>query len=401
MGTVLIVHILVIPPEHYLTKQIPLGSIFQYWQVKALREKGINVGVISADFVPFRMNFSKYHYPYFEEDNGVPIYRYYKKIFIPGLFANKLLWKYIITMHLEIFNNYCHKQGMPDIIHAHNCLFSGVVALKIKERHNIPYIITEQSSLYAKGLVSGLGNKLTKEVLINADTITVVSKSHGKRLEDMFGADAYPNFPIFNIIDERFENKEIKLKGDNKINETFTFLSIGNLDHNKNHTDLLKAFASKFRDNSKVKLKIGGDGPLKKQLQKQINELHLIEQVLLIGPLSRDKVFWEMQNCNVFVLPSIVETFGVVLIEALALGKPTVATKCGGPEDIVNEKNGMLVPIKDVAALAEAMFSIYVNIGKYDARLIRNDCLERFGKDAFVKRIRNIYSNILEIEGHY
>jgi glycosyltransferase involved in cell wall biosynthesis len=100
-----------------------------------------------------------------------------------------------------------------------------------------------------------------------------------------------------------------------------------------------------------------------------------------------------MQNCDVFVLSSIVETFGVVLIEVLAVGKPVVATKCGGPEDIVNQDNGILVPTKDVHALAEAMYNIYLNINKYDASLIRNDCISRFGKDSFVEKLRHIYKS--------
>jgi glycosyltransferase involved in cell wall biosynthesis len=49
------------------------------------------------------------------------------------------------------------------------------------------------------------------------------------------------------------------------------------------------------------------------------------------------------------------ETFGVVLIEALAMGRPVIATDCGGPREIVNESNGMLVPARDNGALARAM----------------------------------------------
>lgn len=71
-----------------------------------------------------------------------------------------------------------------------------------------------------------------------------------------------------------------------------------------------------------------------------------------------------------------------------------VTTKCGGPEDIVNQDNGILVPTKEVHALAEAMSNIYLNIDKYCASIIRNDCLSRFGQDSFVKRLTTIYAGI-------
>lgn len=386
-------HVLIIPSEHYVTQGAPLAAIFQHQQAHALNEKGIKAGIVSAGFVPFRKMLTTYPYPLYEMDDSVNTYRCYKKIFIPGRVSIKVFWKYLVSLYLKTFEKYISEQGLPDIVHAHNCLFAGVVALKIKEKYDIPYLITEHSSLYLHGLVSNQQARLSKEVLKNAEAITVVSTALGSCLENLFAEDACPNYPIFNILDDRFEREEIIFKGVKNDKEVFTFLSIGSLDTNKNHHDLFSAFACKFRDNDKIKLRIGGDGPLRGNLEKNIKELGLEEQVVFTGMLSRDKVLWEMQNCDVFVLSSIVETFGVVLIEVLAVGKPVVATKCGGPEDIVNQDNGILVPTKDVHALAEAMYNIYLNINKYDASLIRNDCISRFGKDSFVEKLRHIYKS--------
>ena len=387
-------HILIVPSEHYVTQRSPLAAIFQYQQAHALRDNGIRVGIVSAGFVPFNMMLSRYPYSAFENDGGVCTYRCYKKVLIPGRVAIKVFWKYLAGLYLKLFETYVRDQGLPDIIHAHNCLFAGVVALKIKSMYAIPYLITEHSSAYIRGHISNQQANFTKDVLRNADGITVVSSSLGKSLENLYGAVAGPSEAIFNILDDRFEKginfKDLRISDDSK----FTFLSVGSLEDNKNHADLLKAFALKFKGNSRVQLRIGGHGPLRNQLQAQINALGITGQVLLTGMLSRDEVLCEMQNCNVFVLPSIYETFGVVLIEALAMGNPVVATKCGGPEDIVNINNGILVPAKDMNSLAEAMFSIYLNIDKYDPCFLRSDCLSKFGKDSFVKRLRNIYTNI-------
>ena len=358
-------HILIIPSEHYVTPQAPLGAIFQHQQAHALKEKGIKVGVVSAGFVPFRKQFSPYPYPSFEDDGSVNTYRCYKRILIPGRIANKVFWKYLIKLYLKLFKKYIKDQGMPDIIHTHNCLYAGAIALKIKERYGIPYLITEHSSAYVRGLISNHQARLIKRVLKNANVKTVVSTRFGSLLENLFGADACPNYPIFNLLDERFENEKNILKGIKENQDIFTFLNIANLDANKNQSDFLDAFARKFKGNSKVRLKIGGDGPLRGQLETQAKALGIENQVTFTGMLRREEVLFEMQDCDVFVLPSIVETFGVVLIEALACGKPVIATKCGGPEDIINQNNGILLPTKNVGALAEAMENMHINIDKY------------------------------------
>lgn len=388
-------HILIIPSELYNVECQPLAGIFQHQQAQVLKSKGFNVGVISAGFVPYKKNFFSYPYNLFEVDNGVNIYRLYKKTFIPGRITTKFLWKYLLRLHIQLFDKYIKEQGVPDIIHAHNCLFAGLSALAIKKIYNIPYIITEHNSAYKTGLFTKHEAIFTKAVLKNANKITVVSTELGKLLEKLFGEVASPNYPIFNIIDNMFEREDNVSKHPNN-KKIFTFLSIGSLDINKNHIDLLKAFASKFKGNSKVKLKIGGDGNLKNYLKNKSYELGIIEQVTFMGLLSRDNVLYEMQNCDVFVLPSIVETFGVVLIEALSLGKPVIATRCGGPEDIVTPTNGILVPTKQINQLAEAMHYLYLNIDKFDPISIRKNCLLNFGQDAFVNRLQNIYKNVIK-----
>jgi len=96
-------------------------------------------------------------------------------------------------------------------------------------------------------------------------------------------------------------------------------------------------------------------------------------------------------DADCFVLPSRYETFGVVLIEALASGLPLIATKCGGPEDIVNCGNGVLVEIDNVELLAEAMRALKRNKHKYDANRLREEAILRFGEAAFVNNVLPIY----------
>ncbi|MEI2707753.1 MAG: glycosyltransferase [Chitinophagaceae bacterium] len=101
---------------------------------------------------------------------------------------------------------------------------------------------------------------------------------------------------------------------------------------------LIQAFAKKFQQNNpSFQLQIAGIWSFGKLFKRiSCNELGIQQQVQFLGQLNRTQVkatFTSMPD--VFVLPSTYETFGVVLIEALACGKPVIATACGGPENIV------------------------------------------------------------------
>ena len=103
-----------------------------------------------------------------------------------------------------------------------------------------------------------------------------------------------------------------------------------------------------------------------------------------------------MNNCDTFVLASRYETFGVVYIEALACGKPVIATKCGGPNSIVNENNGYLVNIDDIEALSNSMKLMFQNIENYDARLIRKECEKKYNPQVIASELEEIYLNLLK-----
>ena len=94
-----------------------------------------------------------------------------------------------------------------------------------------------------------------------------------------------------------------------------------------------------------------------------------------------------MNGCNCFVCSSRVETLSCVLNEAAACGKPVISTRCGGPLDIVTEETGLLTPVDDPEAMAQAMHTMRDTIRQYDPVRIRSLTLERFGRDTVVDRL--------------
>ena len=118
------------------------------------------------------------------------------------------------------------------------------------------------------------------------------------------------------------------------------------------------------RQDPEAQLTIVGDG-LYEDASNRINDLHemvaelgLAQHIFFVGRKPHPEVARLMQESSVFVLPSRRETFGKVLVEALACGTPVVATRCGGPEDIVTDEVGVLVQPEDATALAEGVLSV-------------------------------------------
>jgi glycosyltransferase involved in cell wall biosynthesis len=171
----------------------------------------------------------------------------------------------------------------------------------------------------------------------------------------------------------------------------FQFVTIANLSPRKNISGLLDAFAEAFEKSSRVSLTIVGDGPERKTLEAQTRQLGIAPQISFLGSLGREAVRDALRNAHAFVLPSHQETFGVVVIEAMATGLPVVATRCGGPEDIVTEETGRLVPTTDPKALTAALQSMRAHWSAYDPTRIREYVLDRYGPEPFVQRTRSFY----------
>ena len=98
---------------------------------------------------------------------------------------------------------------------------------------------------------------------------------------------------------------------------------------------------------------------------------------------------------DVLVLPSVAEGFGLVAAEAMAAGRPVVATRCGGPEDIVTGGTGRLVPPRDPETLAEALVAVIRGEGIADPEVIARSARERFAFDTIIARILGVYADIL------
>lgn len=381
------IHILIIPSWYPHTTGDIGGSFFRE-QAHALRKAGNKVGVIYPQFRSIKDIKGIYSKPYgieYIDDEGLNTYKYHH-LAVPKIHSiRQVRW---INYGLKLFQEYAKNFGMPDIIHVHSLIAAGNIALEIKTKYQIPYVVTEHSSAFARGLIQENEIKNLEKIVSAADYNIAVSEPFSNLLNSFFGLETWNYIP--NIVNNDFLNANIE-----EPKETFKYLSISLLAEKKAVDNLITAFSDITNKIPNAVLHIGGDGPERVNLQKLVSELNLESKVVFLGRLSRERVKLEMANSSVFVLPSRHETFGVVLVEALALGKPVIATKCGGPESIVNEKVGKLVKVDDISELSKAMLDTYLSYYKYNSKDIRQYCINNFSEETVTSKLGNVYQSVL------
>jgi len=386
-------HVLFLVSEPFLTRARPLSGIFQKQQAEYLKEAGYKVGLLSIYFESFK-SFLIPTSPSSQEAD-FPVVRKSRKYHLPTRFYSK---KQIIggfqSLGEASYKEYQFVHGKPDLIFAHNHVFGGFIAHHLKTKFDLPYIVLEHSSLWVRGMQYDYSNELRQSLSSSAHALAV-STSFAAKLNVQVGSK---KVSVLNNVLDRAILKRLEVPGHLGKYDQFTFLSVGSLDTNKNQLSLLKA-VHELRYTLSVKLKIAGSGDEERVLRDYVYENNLKDIVQFVGHLDREALFSEFEKCHGLVLTSKVETFGLVLIEAMAFGTPVLATKTFGGLEIVEPETGLLVEIDDQQDLVNGLTEFIRSYPKYDAGFIRDRCLTRFGPKVFLERFDQLYAKSVSIPG--
>lgn len=280
--------------------------------------------------------------------------------------------------------------GKPDLIHAQVVLPGGLAAVRLSKQHAIPVVLTEHTSPFSVHLKTAQQRRWVKETLAHVDRVIAVSPALAQQIQAFDKAIAIR--VIGNLINTDFL---VSVKTERHNLTKTHFLSISLLTPQKGINFLLQAAAQLLqRGLTTFGLTIGGDGPERAQLERLAQSLGLADCCHFIGMLTREQVKHWMQQCDVFLLPSLHETFGLVLAEAMACGKPVIATRCGGPEFVVTPETGILVEAGNPEALANAMAEFVQGRLQFDSQHVRRHVVERFGVEAFLRQASAVYDEV-------
>ncbi len=380
----------------------PVYGNFFLDQSVALARKGIEVDILVNDLTSLK----DFTVTRFIRNLSINVSNYNNVRIIKSIYwkiprSEKLNIRLWSRKTLRLFRKYLSRYGRPDLIHLHSSMWAGYAASLIYKKYCIPYIITEHRSrfvynnIYARRLIKKYYIKYIRRALEKSGFIITVSKSMINTLVEINPSVRDRIETIPNMTDTGF----FVGKPGKKQTKPFIFLSIGLFEEAKGMDILLKAFAQfsvKYKDSL---LKIAGDGSQRAGLYSLRDKLGIKDKVIFLGKISQDKLLSEYQEANAFVLASRFEAFGVVFIEALSAGLPVIGTRSGGPEEIINEANGILADTNDVDELVDAMERLYKNYNKYDPGIIRQYIIDNYSEDIIAGRIIEKYNYVMKSSG--
>jgi glycosyltransferase involved in cell wall biosynthesis len=312
-------------------------------------------------------------------DQNVQEYRIVVKKSFPIFNQLNYLWL-LISTSLKIA-----KQFRPDIIHAHVGYPSAFWAWSLSRLLKVPFVVTEHTRP-SNNFRSYIHKWLTVFGMKRA-SVLAVSKMLAKEVKHFVKRDVSV---VPNIVEtERFD---VAPYPESKITQ-IGFL--GTLNQPVKGLDiLLRAVADLKTD---FVLHVGGSGKMLQSYKALATELGIEQKCVFYGFVLPKEVPAFMSRLHFFVCASRSETFCVALAEAMAAGRPVVSTRCGGPEEFVDDSNGILVNVDDVTSLQQGIEQMILNYKKYNSTNISRLIIERFSEASFLQRIEAVYLNIKSI----
>lgn len=387
------------PNEH----QKNLGC-FVAEQVKALRDFGMDCRVISCQ--PFWHN----------SKNPLKLpgcFRNYRQVIkssswflhdgIPTLFLPFLVGRpyfiyrlYFLTYYNAIASviEQVYKDFRFDLIHAHTGYMDGFAGMMLANKYDVPLVITEHTGPFSLLTEKLIVRKATVKSMSSADRVICVSKALEDEVKKWVPKKEHHKFMVLpNGIDSALFYPEREIKTVRKLNRLLSVISLEDIKNPFCLLEALKILSSKGHD---FTLKIIGDGPLRDKLNMWIVENGLGKKVELLGWRTREEVASFMrEECDIFVHPGKAETFGVVIAEALASGKPVVSTKCGGPEGIITRPFlGELCENNDPASMADKIIKVARSPGDYDSLRISGHAFDNYSFGKIAEELYGVYQGI-------
>lgn len=356
-------------PSWYGTKTAPLLGSFYKEQAEEMAARGHDVAVLYAE-VGGSLRPSDNGMTH-AVVNGVNTYVWVRPNLTPRFERGRCMQR---TWMLErLYRKLEREWGRPDVVNLRSSL-QGYEAVTLCRRHQLPLFFMEHSSFVVTEGADSPALARLRTVMDAAQVNACVSSVLMRVMKPM---DEHTRL-IPDFVDER--RFAIGDKSDK--DAPFTFAAMGQLRPIKGHDTLIRAFA-RLREltDRPVRLHIAGTGGLREYLQGVIDSEGVADACKLVGAIPRDEVKDFMNNCDCFICSSRTEMLSCVLHECAACGRPAIGTMCGGPQDIITDKSGVLVPVDDVEAMAQAMLAMLDKAATYDREAIRASIIERFGRD--------------------
>lgn len=348
----------------YPSKEALTFGIFVKNQVNALREQGLEVDVVAVQN--------------------------------PNMGKANVLKKYG-KWALQTAGNLLTKGRSYDAVHAHYVFPTGMLALLYKKLFKCRMIITAHGGDIDKmAKKSPRIRKWTTKILREADHVIAVGNELYEEIHESFHVPKEKlsiinmgvNREVFKPTDQAVAREKLDLSQNEHI-----FLFVGNLIKQKGLMDLVQAYEKLPKDNKRLIL-MGAtkDVRFREELEAYIKG-HNVGNVDILEPRAQQEVALWMSAADAFVLPSHIEGFGLVALEAMSCHTPVVGTNVGGLRYLLNEDSGILVEPQNVSSLFEGMNKVLTDVSSRE-QLISNGekRAQENDQQTLIRKVINVYS---------
>jgi glycosyltransferase involved in cell wall biosynthesis len=375
------------------------SGIFVHEQAEALRSAGVDARVVTGLPVAIRWGNSIHRMKdlwrfyaqrasvKWDDFKGVPVFRF------PFLTPAPRFWNKWAPIFYEQGLSRSIWELKPafdfDIFHAHSALFDGSAGAKLKYRFGTPIILTEHTGPFAAITNKPWKKERARLALTTADRLIAISEKQRADISAEFrelNADKF--VAIGNGYDPRifFPGPSLPIS-----NANIRALWVGGLLPVKQLVMLVDAFELALRLEARLRLTLVGEGMLTDAIKYYILEKGLSQKITMLPRATRTDVGAHMRSHDFLVMSSKTESFGLVVLEAMACGLPVLTTRCGGPEETVESSRHGEIVDNNLASLSQGFLRICGRLSEFDRQEISAFAEERFGYATIARQVIEVY----------
>ncbi|MEO6611889.1 MAG: glycosyltransferase [Chitinophagaceae bacterium] len=289
----------------------------------------------------------------------------------------------------KYIRQYIREQGKPHIVHVQIPIKAGILALWVKRKYKIPFVLTEHYGIYNRVVVDPYEDRpfffryYTKRVIQEAKKFLPVSKQIGQTINQVVAPKAYQSIP--NTVDTRsffYEPVPDRRK--------FRFIHVSNMIPLKNVEGIINAVAQLWLKRQDFELEI--IGPASHIVLEHAAKSGLLGKGLrFTGEVNYEEVANAMKKSHAMLLFSRTENMPCVVLESLCCGRPVIATNVGGIPEILDLSNGILINSDDEEGLGNAMQDMMNNYTNYDQPQIAAKAASLYSYETIGRLISDAY----------
>lgn len=295
--------------------------------------------------------------------------------------------------NLSVIEQLRKNNDLPDLVHVQVAMKAGLIAMYLKWKYNIPYVLTEhwsgyypqsQDSLFQK---SFLERFLTKRILKNAVRLLPVSEALGKQINEYWAKVPFQKIP--NTV-----NTRLFYPAANKNPHPFRFVHVSTLLYPKNVEGIIHVFMKMLEKGVDAELTLVG--PLNPSINNLLTEVvRATGRIRTTGEIPQKQVGQEFRNADALVMFSYYENMPCVMLEALCSGVPVIATRVGGIAEAIHPELGILIEAGNESQLMEGMEKLMKNIRYYEKNLRNLNASGLYSYESVGKQILQVYEEVL------